>query len=159
MSLNPSAPASSIYTQYNQLIHTGLSNRAAFASVWDSSYLAYGNAGVVPIATGPATAGIIYSGIMSLVTYQEENITRLAQMFSDYWATSHLIPVSPAVSIIGNDALTKVSDFEDAIRNSYRYIDTKPYYRHLIQNVEDVVKTIIWTGLDSSGSTITGTIS
>lgn len=159
MSLDTATAASAIESEYSSLIETGSDGRAAYAGAWESAYLAYGTAGVVPIAIGPAVGGIVQAGLLSLVGYESANITKLAQMFADYWATSHLLPLPPAVSIVGNDALTKVSAFEAAIRASYTTSISTPAFKTLLDNVEGVVKTIIWTGLDVLGKPVTGKIS
>lgn len=159
MSLISTNPSSAIYNQYYSLIQVGESGRSAYASTWQSAYHNYATAGIGDISQGEGDSSILYSRIYGITGYQYSNVDYLAQMFADYWNTVHLEPKSPAVSIIGNDALTRVSQFRDAIISSLTDNQSTPYYNQLISNVENVVKTIVWTGLDNSGNTITGNIS
>lgn len=159
MSLVSSQPAALISSSYSLLIQGGLSGRPLFASSWQSAYHSYAQQGVGSIcAAGPGDSQILYDGIYSLWGYSEDNTTHLAQMFANYWATSHLVPSGPAVSIVSNDALTRVSQFDAAIKNARTNSLSTPYFKGLIDSVESVVKTIVWTGIDSNGSTVTGTI-
>ena len=158
MSLVSAVPAVGIYTGYSDLRNQGINSRSIFADLWEQYYHLYGKAGDGQISSGEANAGIIYSGFMSLDTYQSSNVDKLANMFAQYWSTSHLTPKAPAVVIIGNDALTRVSQFKAAILQSYKTTDTQPYFKHFIDNIESVVTSIIWTGLDNNGATIVGGI-
>ncbi|WVX87477.1 hypothetical protein EniLVp02_0138 [Vibrio phage EniLVp02] len=159
MSLVPSTPAQTLYGGYSTLIQGGLEGRPAYASVWRDAYHAYAVAGECPIAIGAGDSSILYDRIFGIQGYQYSNVHYLAQMFADYWDTSHPAPKGEAVTIIGNDSLNRIGQFEQAIVSSLTDTSSTPYYERLIRNVEGVVKTIIWTGLNANGETITGTIS
>lgn len=158
MSLVAAVPASEISGAYLTFAGIGGSGRPALAGAWESAYFKYSATGIVPIATGPAAGGIINAGLLSIDGYASANVDALANMFASYWATSHLIPVPPAISIAGNDALTKVEDFRAAILASYTNTESTPYFEVFLTNIETVVKTIIWTGATITGPII-GTIS
>lgn len=70
--------------------------------------------------------------------------SQFAVALATFWADVALIPDTGTESIT-NDAMSKVSDFEAAIRASMTTEEKKPYFLHFVVNIENVVKTIIWT--------------
>ena len=163
MPFNAAGVASSINGVYQSILadHMNVDAKALLSAAWESAYHADAMAGVCPIAAvgPPANSAAIKQGIEAMVNNSGSDINALAQAFADYWATSHLTPTGSAVAIVGNDAATKVSAYKSAIQGCITDQDTQPYFENLLKAVEDVTKTIIWTGVTSTGSSVTGTIS
>jgi|GEM_PF-5194949 len=161
MPLNAAGVASSINSAYQDVISTNDVNTSLnlMKSAWQNAYHGDASASVNPIATGAGSAGVIgaaYAGLTGSVT---NNVDVLAQMFADYWATSHLAPVPPCVSILGNDAATKVGAYKAAIMGVITTSESTPYFEALFVAVESVTKTIIWSGVTNLGAPLTGSVS
>jgi hypothetical protein len=163
MPLNAAGVAASVNAQYQSIRGTNNNNTSLslMGSAWQSAIHSDSSAGVNPIASAaaPASAGIIsaaYGGLTGNVT---GNADTLAKMFADYWATSHLTPIAPCVTITGNDAAAKVGAYKSAITGVITTIESEPYLGALFSAVEAVTKTITWFGLDSQGAPLTGTVS
>ena len=159
MSLNTGPLASTINAAYLPMISTGLILRQAFANAWSSGYTTYAAGGSCPISSVGNNGSIIGSAIMTFDGFDIGNVAKLAQAFADFWEGSHLVPSGPAAVTIGNDASSKVGLFESAILSSRTDQLKTPPFKHLFDAVEPIIKSIIWTGANSQGSTVTGTIS
>lgn len=159
MPLNTAVAASIIESSYQTMIVEGLSFKTSYTSAWSDAYEAYSSTGICTISKDPGPGDVIGSTLLSMDDYSVANIDKLAQGFADYWSNSHLTPKSPAVSISGNDASTKVNDFKLAIISAVTQELKTPPFKHLFDACDPVVKSIIWFGTNSSGNPITGTIS
>ena len=162
MPLNAAGVASSVNSAYQDVIATNdnSTSLAAMAAAWQSAIHADASAGVNPIAAAaaPATASIIGAAYAGLTSNAASNADILANMFASYWATSHLTPIPPCVTITSNDAATKVSAYKAAINSAVTNIETTPYLEGLFIAVEGVTKTIVWHGVTSLGSPLVGSI-
>jgi hypothetical protein len=145
MSLSASGCASAINSAMSSYISTYPSGN--FTTAFVSVYKAYSQAGVLSFGGGVAVTeddGILTSFFNSFSSYTSD--ADFAQAMADYWSTCLKTPVPPATAL-SNDASTKVAALTAAIAASYRTTDTQPYYRHFIQAIEDVAKTIQWTAV------------
>jgi hypothetical protein len=163
MPLNAAGVASAVNSTYQAIVATNdnSTSLAIMGASWQSAVHSDASAGVNPIAnsSAPASAGIIGAAYTGLAVSKSGNIDILAGMFADYWATSHLTPVAPCVVIFGNDAATKVGAYKAAIKGVLTTKEKTPYFDTLFAAMESVTKTIIWTGADSMGVPMTGTVS
>ena len=158
MSLNTSTLAQSINNGYLSLLETGSIGRQAYTTVWNNAYYDYADGAIGDISTIANPASTIGDALFSMVGYEVSNVDILAQSIAEYWSNSHLTPKAPAVSIIGNNALSKVGDIKTAILNARTDQLKLPPFKHLFDAIEPIIKTIVWTGTNSSGGTITGNV-
>lgn len=140
-----------------------------FADVFATAYHNYASNGTVPGAeSGDGDKSILSATLTACYENGSnlESINILAQGLADYWATVCVTPGDPAhggttVTDVTNDSSSRVLAYKTAIENSYRSSKTLPYFEHFVENVEAVVKTVIWTvteTVDGSPKTFTESI-
>lgn len=143
MSLNTPSCASNIDTGMDSYLSTYPAGN--FTNAFVSAYSTYSKTGV--LSSGGGIQGTEDSSILtdffnSFSSYTDE--TTFATALANYWATCLNTPVPPATALV-NNATSKINDFKSAILAAYSTTETTPHYLSLIQNVEDVAKTIQWT--------------
>lgn len=164
MSLDPQDLSDNLWTSYQTLIENGMTKQSDWINVWADNYDTYARAGYGEIMT---TATSDKSIIVSYLTNFADNwsytdymvpVKWLAEMFVNYWATVQLNPNtedSDCVSISGNNSSDYLSEFEQAIINSYRTTYDNDHYYHFFVRIQNVVEQITWTGEDAEGNTLT----
>lgn len=143
MSLNSSSCAAAINAAMDSYIASYPSGN--FASAFVSAYKSYSQAGV--LSAGGGVAGTEDDSILTNFFNSFSSSTTDAAFgaaMANYWSTCLLTPSGGAVSIV-NDGASKAAAFTAAITSSYSTTDSQPYYLNFIQNIENVVKTIVWT--------------
>jgi len=143
MSLNASSCASAINTAANNSYASYPSS--TFPTAFATAYKNYSQAGALSGGGGVAGTEVdsIISGYLSSFT-SDTNEDDFAQMLADYWSTCLLTPSAGSISVT-NNAASKVSAFRSAILASITTTESTPYYLNFITNIENVVKTIVWT--------------
>lgn len=82
------------------------------------------------------------------------DVSAFAFAMANFWSTVAVDPGDPAhggnsVVSVTNNALGHVSDFESAIMASFRTTDTKPYFQHFVQNLQNMaISKITWTVIE-----------
>lgn len=92
--------------------------------------------------SGNEDESIISNFLNSFSSSTDEN--DLAAMLSSYWSTVLTVPSGGAIAVV-NNAATKVNDFKSAILTSITTVESTPYYENFITNIENVVKSVVWT--------------
>lgn len=167
MSLVPASAASAITTAYLAIANLDTDGSALdtplvpsdFVQAFADGYDTYAKAGVVP---GAANAGGTKSLLTAVLSAQAVPatatfVTTLAQALADYWATVAVTPGDPAhggtsVATVTNNASTLVSAFAAAITASITTSESSPYFETFVVNIEEVVKTIVWTVTELVGA-------
>lgn len=123
-----------------------------FPSAWATAYDNYGKAGVVLGAINEGgNKGALDSFLRGGVNNDDATITAFAVALASYWADVALIPGDPAhggisVVSVANDAGSQVSAFESAIRSSMTSSRSEPFFKVLIENIQNIgVSAITWT--------------
>ncbi len=142
MSLNSSSCASAINIANDNAITTWPSS--TFASAFAGAYKSYSQAGV--LSGGGGSAGSEDESILTSLLSAGQYVTdaEFGQALADYWATCMLVPAAGSVSVT-NNASSKSGAFTAAVTASYSTTQQTPYYKHFIDNIEAVAKTIVWT--------------
>lgn len=142
MSLNSTSCASAINTANDNAIASWPSS--TFASAFANTYKAYSQAGV--LSAGGGVAGSEDESILTSLLSAGQYVTdaQFGQALADYWSTCMLVPAAGSISV-SNNASSKVGAFTAAVTTSYSTNQQTPYYKHFIDNIEAVAKTIIWT--------------
>jgi len=153
MSLNYSAVASAISSEYNDIKQTpGTPAGDRWMSFYTSTYDSDANNGSF------SASSVVMVSNPSLLEFNVSNdtstVNNWAKSIADYWV-SQVTPGSPqncgAITSVTNDA----SKIESEIANylsGLGDIERTPYYEHLFEFIENQVKSIIWTVSESDGS-------
>lgn len=158
MALSPSTAASEIEAAYRDFVGidedgmpTGDLSAGDFAQAFATAYDDYAADGEVPgAASGGGDASIISSFMNSVPGSDPATVGEFAQAMADYWAGVAVEPGEPAhgggaVVAVENDALSRVSEFEDAISDSITTELSEPLYLDLVENLQGAVESIVWT--------------
>lgn len=143
MALNSTSCANNINAAITSYMGTYPSGN--FPAAFATAYKNYSQAGV--LSAGGGVAGTEDQSILEAVlSGGDDFITaeEFGQALADYWATCLLVPSAGSISV-SNNASSKVSAFIAAINSSYTTSESTPYYKTFIDNIEAVVKTIVWT--------------
>jgi hypothetical protein len=153
--LNASEPIASDY-----LLAAGLDSEGKpsgnpptgnYPASFADSYNGYATQGAVLGALNSGGDASIIESFFSSVDNSTAVITGLAQALAGFWATVAVTPGEPAhggtaVEAVTNDALSLVGAFKSAITASITTQEKKPYFLHLVQNIQDIaVSQITWT--------------
>lgn len=141
MALNSASCAANIYEAYKP---AQMQQPTDYPAAFAAAYHNYASAGVIAGAVSGGGNASIIENFMRGVTSNTNTITEFAQALADYWATVGLTPAPPNLASV-NNAASKVAAFEAALRASITDSDTQPYFKHFIDNIEAVAKTINWT--------------
>ena len=162
--LNSSSCAEALWTNFFSTIGLDLDgtvvNRnidaSGYPDMFATEYDNYAKAGIVPgAATGAEDKTIIETALRSYTTVSPPSsyitVTTLATAFANYWSTVLVTPGAPAhggtvvISVV-NDAMAKVSLFEEAIWASLTSSRSEPFFYNFINNIERIaVSSIIWS--------------
>lgn len=159
MALDPMVASSGIataYLKYASLNEDGTNNnqpqQGDYPKAFAESYNDYAKAGEVLGATNEGGDASILEGFMRGVSGASgADVQNFAQALADFWSTVAVTPGAPshggtAVSKVENDAADLVNAFEAAIMASITTEEKKPYFYHLINNIESIaVSQIVWT--------------
>lgn len=158
MALSPSTAASEIEAAYRDFVGideeglpTGDPSAGDFAQAFATAYDDYAADGEVPGAvSGGGDASIISSFMNSVPSSDPATVGELARAMADYWAGVAVEPGEAAhggvaVVAVENDALSRVSEFEGAISDSITTELSEPLYLEFVENLQDVVESIVWT--------------
>lgn len=121
------------------------------AAAWAQNYNNYATQGIVPGALNTDGATSSIEQFFSEVNSSSAMARKLAQALADFWATVAIDPGEPAhggtsVISVTNDAAAQVGAFEAAIMASITTEERKPYFQHLIANIQSTaVAGITWT--------------
>lgn len=131
--------------------------RGNFAKGFAKAYNDYAKSGKIlgALNTG-GDSSIIENYLISLDPEQvevvpEDPVAAFAQALADFWATVGVDPGEvahggTAVSKVENDASSLTEAFKAAILMSLTTEEKKPYFYHLINNIEAVaLSQIVWT--------------
>lgn len=133
----------------------GVPDNPSYGIMFANNYDAYVQGGIVQGATNDGRKKeILISFFNSFPSQTTDNAFAVA--LASYWATVALIPGPPgyggAPVSVTNDAMSLVSDFEAAIKASYRTSLSVPYYAVFIGNIESMaVSKIKWTVTENFG--------
>jgi hypothetical protein len=129
------------------------------------SYHDYAKAGTLVGLNATGSSPSFIEGALNGIPDGGSGADALAQAFADFWSAFAISSGVPAhggnvwVSA-SNDAAGKVGAFKAAISSSYTTSRSTPDFKSLIDNVEVVVKTIVWTTIELDTSvpkTVVGT--
>lgn len=166
MSLDPRQLSDNLWSSYQSLIDTGMSKRQQWIQTWADNYDNYARNGTGSImTTATSDKSILVTYLNNLPSNWDNGnymlpVNWLAKMFVDYWGTVQLNPnpASNCVSITNNNSSDYLSQFEQAIIDSYRTTYESDHYYHFFVRNHNVVKQITWFGLDDDGHTLTSNI-
>ena len=150
MALNSTSCANNINAAMTSYIGSYPSGN--FPSAFASAYKTYSQAGV--LSGGGGVAGTEDQSILEAVLAGGDDFITAAefgQALASYWNTCLLVPSAGSLSV-SNNASSKVAAFTAAINDSYTTSSSTPYYKAFIDNIEAVVKTIVWTCIKSPPS-------
>lgn len=126
-----------------------------FPDQWASGYNQYTLDGVV---TGAISDGGDETIISSYLKSGGFSPTSFGYMLADYWATVHVTPAGGFVSV-SNDAVANKDLFVAAVYASMTETISKPYYKSLIDNIENIaLSSVTWTAITVIGVPVTSTI-
>lgn len=131
-----------------------------FTDGFISALNSYAMGGEVP---GAENSGGDTSLIESLLNRARSNesgvdVSDLAFAMANFWSTVAVDPGDPghggnSVVSVTNNALAHVGDFESAITASFRDTETKPYFQHFVQNLQNMaISKITWTVIEMFNS-------
>lgn len=159
MALDPTLAADLIWLAYRDVAGLDAEGKPApdapagdYVIDWPSAYDTYAEQGIVLGAdnSGGNTA-ILTEFFRGGVGNDAATITRFATALAEYWSTVAVSPGIPAhggsvVISVSNSAMACIQDFEAAILASLSSVESKPYWLHFIENVQNIaVSKIIWT--------------
>lgn len=141
MALNSTACAAAINTKYAKV---RASDPSTYPADFAAAYHAYASAGVVAGAVSGGSDASIIEGFMSGVTSSPATVEAFGAALSSYWSAVGVVPSPPNLASV-NNAAELAGAFSAAVSATITDADTQPYFKSLIDNIEGVVSTIIWT--------------
>lgn len=141
MALDSASCATSINTAYEKV---RAQKPNTYSADFASAYQTYADAGIIAGAISGGGDMSIIKGFMDSVTSDSITVSKFGKALADYWAEVGIEPAEPNIASVNNAALL-VAAFTTAVNASITDKDTTPYFKTLIDNIEEVVKTIVWT--------------
>lgn len=141
MPLDSTACAAAIATAYEPVQQQLLTD---YPADFAAAYHAYAEAGVIPGAVSGGSDASIIKGFMSGVTSSSATVTQFGAALASYWSAVGTSPQAPNIASV-NNAAALVGAFTAAVSASITDASSEPYFKAMIDNIEAVVKTIVWT--------------
>lgn len=141
MALDSSACAAAINSKYAKVRD---SDPSTYPADFAAAYHAYASSGVVPGAVPGGSDASIIEGFMSGVTSSPSTVAAFGAALASYWSAVGVVPAPPNIASV-NNAAALAGAFSAAVSATITDADTQPYFKSLIDNIEGVVSTIIWT--------------